>query len=158
MAIAPPKLQYRIAGEDRPFRLVLSGTYDLPFGKTRGAAMWRLIGGWQTAGILNLQSGGPVEWGNVIYFGGTLQWDARNLARAFDTTRFETNAQRQLDRNVRSFPQAFTQYRGDKIHNIDMSVIKNIAIIERVKLQFRAESFNLFNHAIFGGPAPRLGM
>ena len=147
-----PKLQYRIAGEDRPFRLVLSGTYDLPFGKRSGSMMKRLIGGWQTAGIVNLQSGGPLDWGNVIYFGGDLQWKARNLAQVFDTTRFETNAQRQLDRNVRTFPQAFSQYRGDKIVNIDMSVLKNIAIVERVKLQFRAECFNLANHAIFNGP------
>ncbi len=147
-----PKPQYRIAGEDRPFRLVLSGTWDLPFGKNSGALMKRLIGGWQTAGIVNLQSGAPVEFGNVIYFGGPLQWDARNLAQAFDKTRFETNAQRQLDRNVRTFPQAFSQYRTDKIYNIDMSVIKNVAIVERLKIQFRAESFNLFNHAIFNGP------
>jgi hypothetical protein len=163
-----PDLQYRIAGEDRPFRLVVSGTWDLPFGKGKawgsnaGPWMNRLLGGWQTAGILNLQSGGPVEFGgtsnsiagssNIIYYGGDLQWDARNLNRAFDTTRFETAPARQLDRNVRYFPQAFSQYRSDKIYNIDLSVIKNVAIVERVKLQFRAESFNLFNHAIFNGP------
>jgi hypothetical protein len=153
-----PKPQYRIAGEDRPLRLVFSGTWDLPFGKGKnfgsnaGPWMNRLIGGWQTAGILNLQSGGPVEWGNVLYYGGDLQWDPRNLNRAFDTSRFEMNPQRQLDRNVRYFPQAFSSYRGDKIYNIDFSILKNIAIVERVKLQFRAESFNLFNHAIFGGP------
>lgn len=151
-------LQYRIAGEDRPFRFVFSSTYELPFGKGKkfgnsvGAWTDRAIGGWQMAGILNLQSGSPVEWGNVIYFGGNLQWDARNLARAFDTTRFETVAARQLDRNVRTFPQAFSQYRADKIYNVDMSVIKNIPIVERWKAQFRAEAFNLFNHAIFNGP------
>ncbi|MBK7928450.1 MAG: hypothetical protein IPJ98_13430 [Bryobacterales bacterium] len=33
-----------------------------------------------------------------------------------------------------------------------MSLIKSIQIVERVKLQFRAETFNLFNHAIFNGP------
>jgi hypothetical protein len=151
-------LQYRIAGEDRPFRFVFSSTYELPFGKGKrygaNAGAWanQLIGGWQIAGILNLQSGSPVEFGNVIYFGGNLQWDARNVARAFDITRFETAAARQLDRNVRTFPQAFSQYRSDKIYNVDMSVIKNFPIVERFKMQFRAESFNAFNHAIFGGP------
>ena len=44
--------------------------------------MNRLIGGWQTTGIVNLQSGAPVEWGDVIYYGGDLQWNARNLAQA----------------------------------------------------------------------------
>ncbi len=32
------------------------------------------------------------------------------------------------------------------------SIIKSIPIVERVRLQFRAETFNLFNHAIFNGP------
>jgi hypothetical protein len=152
------KPQYRIAGEDRPFRFVLSGNYELPFGKGKAhlssvnGVVDRIVGGWQMAGILNLQSGAPVEWGNVIYFGGDLKWDARNVARAFDTTRFETAAARQLDRNVRTFPQAFSQYRSDKIYNIDLSVIKTVPIAERWKVQFRAESFNLFNHAIFNGP------
>ena len=31
-------------------------------------------------------------------------------------------------------------------------MVKSIPIVERVRLQFRAETFNLFNHAIFNGP------
>ncbi|MFN0104595.1 MAG: carboxypeptidase regulatory-like domain-containing protein [Bryobacteraceae bacterium] len=151
-------LQYRIAGEDRPFRFVFSSTYELPFGKGKafggGVGSWgdRLICGWQMAGILNLQSGAPVEFGNVLYYGGDLQWDARNLARAFDTTRFERGNLAQLDRNRRMFQQSYSAYRTDRIYNIDFSVIKAIPIVERVNLQFRTEAFNLFNHAIFNGP------
>lgn len=155
---ASDALNYRIAGEDRPFRFVFSSTYELPFGKGKalgsdaGPLMNRLIGGWQTAGILNLQSGAPVTFGNMIYYGGDLNWDARNLAQAFDVTRFERNNTLQLDRNQRTFPDAFTAYRTDRIYNIDLSVIKSIPIVERVNLQFRTEAFNLFNHAIFNGP------
>ncbi|MBM3797848.1 MAG: TonB-dependent receptor, partial [Acidobacteria bacterium] len=75
---AAPAPEYRIAGEDRPFRFVGSANYELPFGKGKPAGTdagpWLnlLIGGWQMAGILNLQSGAPVGWGNVIYFGGDL--------------------------------------------------------------------------------------
>ncbi len=155
-----PQLQYRVAGEDRPYRFVFSSTYELPVGRGKtfasGAGPWldRLVGGWQLAGIFNLQSGAPVEFNStgIIYYGGDLNWNARNLGRVFDITRFERNAALQLDRNVRTFPQAFTAYRSDRINNIDLSVIKNIRLVERVKLQFRAESFNLFNHAIFNGP------
>ncbi len=155
---ASDALQYRVAGEDRPFRFVFSSNYELPFGKGKkfmgNVGSWgnRLVGGWQMAGILNLQSGGPIEFGNVLYYGGDLQWNARNLARVFDVTRFERNTTLQLDRNRRTFPQAFPAYRGDKISNIDLSVIKTVAIVERVNLQIRGESFNLFNHAIFNGP------
>jgi len=151
-------LQYRIAGEDRPFRFVFSSTYELPFGKGKqfgsdaGGFTNRIIGGWQMAGILNLQSGGPVEFGNVIYYGGDLNWNARNVGQVFDTSRFERNNTLQLDRNRRTFQQSYSAYRADKIYNIDFSVIKAIPIVERVNLQFRAEAFNLFNHAIFNGP------
>ena len=34
-----------------------------------------------------------------------------------------------------------------------MSVIKNFRITERVRLQFRAEAYNAFNHANFSNPA-----
>jgi len=155
---ASETLQYRIAGEDRPFRFVFSSTYDLPFGRGKrygsgtNAFVSRLIGGWQMAGILNMQSGGVVEFGNVIYKGGDLQWNPRNLERAFDITQFERGASAQLDRNRRTFQQSYSAYRTDKINNIDFSVIKAIPIVERVNMQFRVESFNLFNHANFNSP------
>jgi len=153
-----PGLEYRIAGEDRPIRFVASSTYELPFGKGKrfgsGVGPWgnRLIGGWQLAGILNLQSGAPAGWGNLIYFGGDLEWNARNVARVFNTSRFETNSAQQLDRNIRTFSSGFTSYRSDKVYNVDLSVIKSVAIFERLRIQFRAETFNLFNHAIFNAP------
>jgi len=155
---AAPKLQYRVAGEDRPQRFVFSGSYELPFGKGKavlgdvGAWGNRLVGGWQLNTIYSLQSGAPVNFGNVIYYGGDLKWDARNLSATFDTTRFERTAALQLDRNARTFPEAFPSYRTDMINNIDISMIKNIQIVERLVAQFRVESFNAFNHTIFNGP------
>ena len=82
-----PNLEYRIAGEDRRCVSSARRTTSCRSAKGKrigdGAGPWlnRLIGGWQMAGILNLQSGGPANWEdrNVIYFGGDLQWDARKL-------------------------------------------------------------------------------
>lgn len=98
--VSAPAIKYRIAGEDRPFRFVFSSTYELPIGpgqgpgQRHGPLMDRLAGGWQLAGTLNLQSGGPVSWEdrNVIYYGGDLNWNARNIPQAFDVSRFERSA------------------------------------------------------------------
>ena len=38
------------------------------------------------------------------------------------------------------------------INNIDISMIKNVKIVERITAQLRVESFNAFNHTIFNGP------
>ena len=42
--------------------------------------------------------------------------------------------------------------RGPGIANLDVSLLKTFALRERARLQFRAEVFNLLNHANFGLP------
>ena len=42
--------------------------------------------------------------------------------------------------------------RGPGIQNVDLSLFKNFKIDEARRIQFRAECFNLFNHANFGLP------
>jgi hypothetical protein len=42
--------------------------------------------------------------------------------------------------------------RGPGIANVDMSLLKSIPLDERARLQFRAEWFNIANHANFGLP------
>jgi len=41
---------------------------------------------------------------------------------------------------------------GPGINNFDFSLLKNTGITERAQLQFRAEFFNVFNHAQFQNP------
>jgi hypothetical protein len=42
--------------------------------------------------------------------------------------------------------------QGPGRHNWDMSLFKNIKATEKVNLQFRAEAFNVWNHASFRNP------
>ncbi len=49
--------------------------------------------------------------------------------------------------------------RGPGISQLDLTLSKSLAVTERVKLQFRAECFNILNKAVFavpGGSTPRL--
>jgi hypothetical protein len=43
-------------------------------------------------------------------------------------------------------------FRGPGRTNLDMSLVKTTAITERLKLEIRADAFNLFNHAEFADP------
>ncbi len=151
-------LYKQIANEDRPQRLVISGSYDLPFGKGRpflahaGGLVNRLVGGWVVNGIYTVQPGPPLQWGNLIYYGGDLQLRPRNIDRAFDTSRFNSNSQQQLASNIRTFPSRFNNLRADGVNNLDASLLKNIPIAERVRMQFRFEAFNALNRAEFDSP------
>jgi hypothetical protein len=153
-----PYLEKRVASEDRPQRLVVSGSYDLPFGKGKpiansgGALLDRMVSGWVINGIYTVQPGPPIDWGNLIYYGGDLELDTRNIDRSFNTSRFNTSSLQQLASNIRTFPTRFGSLRGDGVNNLDASVIKNIPVRESVRLQFRFEAFNALNRAEFDLP------
>ena len=42
---------------------------------------------------------------------------------------------------------------GPGLKNIDFGAIKTFTVKERYKVQFRAEAFNIFNHANFNNPS-----
>lgn len=145
-------LEKRVSSNDRPNNFAFSAVYELPFG--RGANGWRkqTVGHWAIAALYTYHTGAPVAWGNLIYYGGDLQYDPRNVNRAFDTTRFNTQASQQLASNFRYFPSQFNNVRIDGSNNLNVSVTKDFALWERANLQFRADSFNVMNHPLFGAP------
>lgn len=153
-----PKLEKRIAAEDRPYRLVTSLTYDLPFGQGKAIAknanrvLDQVIGGWNTNLILTLQPGTPLGWGNVIYLGGPLNLDPHHVDGAFDTTQFNRVSSQQLSLNLRKLPTRFSDLRQDGVQQLDFSVIKRFRITERLAMTYRAEFFNSTNRAIFNAP------
>ena len=146
----------RAADVDRPHRFVSSASWDLPIGRGK-AVLDRIVGGWVVNFIYSFESGAPAgDWGNIIYYGGPLNWNARGVDRAFDVTQFNRASNQQLGNNVRTFPHKFAGLRQDRTNNMDFSVLKNTALRERVSLQYRAEFFNGFNHAAFD--TPQLGV
>ncbi len=46
---------------------------------------------------------------------------------------------------------------GPGFESVDLSVFKNIPIKERLKIQIRAEMFNIFNHVNLANPSARVG-
>jgi hypothetical protein len=156
-------LEKRPADIDRPFRFVSSFSYELPFGKGKallgsmpgfaGGVVDRIVGGWIVNGIYSYESGGPTgNWGDIIYLGGPLSWDATNIDRTFDVTQFNRNTAQQLSNHVRNFPTRFGNLRLPPTNNVDASIIKNTRVKERIMVQFRTEFFNSMNHPVFNGP------
>jgi hypothetical protein len=152
-------LEKRVSDSDRPNRLALSGTYDLPFGKGRhylskmNPVLDAVLGGWGLAGSYTLMSGQLISWGNLIYYGGDLNYDVRNIGNAFDTTRFNVKSAEQLANNYRTFPSRFNNTRSDRLNTAMMSAIKSFRLGEKVALQYRFETFNTFNHVVFAAPS-----
>lgn len=146
-------LEKRSADIDRPHRFVTSMSYELPLGRGRNGVLGRVAGGWVVNGIYSYESGAVVGWGNILYSGGPLRWNPRGVDGAFDVTQFNRNSAQQLEANVRTFPTRFSNLRQDSTNNVDFSILKNTRVWERAAIQFRAEFFNGFNHAVFSSPA-----
>jgi hypothetical protein len=53
---------------------------------------------------------------------------------------------------VQTYPTAWNDVRASRVNNVDAGIFKNFKIGEHIKLQYRLEAYNLFNHVRF--PAP----
>jgi hypothetical protein len=128
-------------------------TYDVP--KAAWATGWsgRIINGWQVSSLLSFHSGQP--FGGSPRPGLNVTGDPfAGVSHAFHKTGVTwintsvfctpgaagcsgpTNPLGDLTRN---------KYYGPNFKDVDLSVIKNIPIRERVRVQLRAEMYNLFN-------------
>jgi hypothetical protein len=153
-------------GFDIRHRLILSGVFELPFGRDKrfgGSAtgfLDKLISGWQILPIATLQSGFPLSVRSIdrsntgTQFGprpdrigsGILPAGERTRERWFDASAFREPAVNTLGNSGIRFMD------GPGLHNWDLSLLKNTAISETVNLQIRVEFFNGFNHPAFGAP------
>ncbi len=147
-------------------RFVASLVYQLPFGsgKKYGAGLpgyLRVpISGWETTAIVTSSSGPPFSITTSTDLSNTgastrpFVVGDPNLSNPAPTRWFNTAA------FSLSLPPGTYSYgnvgrntlRGDGVQNVDFGLFRNFAIRERLSLQFRAEIFNLFNHADFGLP------
>ena len=152
-------------------RLSLSYSYDLPFRKPGDGLVANLVNGWQTFGIVTLQSGRPFTVAllseidnsgtgrSILGFGandrpnvvGNAELSNPTTAQWFNTAAFQFPAPGTFGNAGRNILE------GPSYQNVNMSILKNTHFNERVNLQFRAEAFNLFNHPNFNLPDNFLG-
>jgi hypothetical protein len=140
----------------------MSITYDLPFARNASGFQAKLLRGWQVNGITTLLTGfpfTPLLGSNRSGDGNTRNPDRPSLNPSF-TGPFILGTQTQwFDPHAFTVPAPGTfgnlgrgVYKGPGLGELDMSVFKNTALSERIKLQFRAEFFNLLNRTNLGTP------
>jgi hypothetical protein len=159
-----------ISSNDISRMLVISGVYELPFGRGRmlgrnwNRPMDALLGGWQVNGIATNQTGFPISvttqntctnCGNNVLrpnnngHSATLDGPiSQRLTQYFNTSVFSQPAPFTFGNTARTLPDV----RGPGLENIDLSLFKSFKPVERLTVQFRAEAFNLLNQVVFGLP------
>jgi hypothetical protein len=78
--------------------------------------------------------------------------DAVRTNGQLDYTKQRNDPRIQLGNNIRTLPSRVSNFRDGNISLLDVSLIKNFAFTERVRLQARAEAINSLNRAHFFGP------
>jgi hypothetical protein len=161
------RLEKSIGQLDQTHNLRLSGIWDLPFGKGKrfmsaGGPLSYIAGNWRISGFLNYNSGTPLDFsnGNVYnifngrsaihvqsYDNWITDFSGRNPNWLGDDRFFQTRAAfgpqpaNLLGTMTRHNPKARTPW----LLNENVSIAKMFPITERVRLDFRAEAFNLAN-------------
>ncbi len=145
-------------------RFVVSFTAELPAPADGGLAAF-LVGGWQLNGIVQAQTGFPV-----------------NVSDTATSIRFLTNRPNTICDPNEDAPQTVQQWfstgcfqrralantgepsntprnsvRGPGFARTDLSLFKNIPLAGSHRLQFRIEAFNLFNQTRFAQPVGIIG-
>ncbi len=139
---------------DRPQVFKVSGVYAFPFKQNI------LVKGWQMSGGFLAQSGTP--WNVTVGFdqSGTVvagserpnlvmpanQIYTHNITQWVNPAAFTLPAPGTFGNLQRDF------LSGPHTVNMDYAVMKDTQLKEQTRLQFRAEFFNLLNHANFGLP------
>jgi hypothetical protein len=165
------KADWALSQIDLKHNLSASVIYDLPFGKGRqfggnwNGVMNSVLGNWEIDVIERLLSGFPVFIFNSVDNSGVgfnqggnnynrpdqvcnAESGPKNLTEFFNTSCFAQAAPGKLGDASR------TPLYGPDFINTDFSAIKHFVLPYRdgMRLDFRAEFFNVFNHAQFGLP------
>ena len=170
-----PRLNYGPSDYDARHRFVLSGLYNLPFHGNR------FIEGWEFASIAQFQSGNPVNVvttsgltgsantvrpdvlgtiGTIDHLitsgpqAGNIQWFTNNgSSTVCNGTTFPVTSSCLLFTPTGRFgTMKRNSLVGPGFENVDLSLIKNTKITERVTSELRVEFFNILNHPNLGQP------
>jgi hypothetical protein len=163
---------WSLTSYNRPQRLQLSYTYELPLGANKPFLTysdWRryVIDGWSLSGTASLAAGTPIalrpEFNNT---GGVISALNVNVvpgvnpevsnpgpSQWFNPAAFDQPADFTLGDAARTNPTL----RNPGSQNYDLSVSKRVALGAERAVEFNASGFNFLNHANWNDPDPMIG-
>jgi hypothetical protein len=162
---------YGLSKYDARNRFVFNFVWDLPVPKYSGFK-GKLLDGWEMSGIQTLQSGFPIRITSQAdneLLDSTFNFEApgepnlvapfhtqdirKNGGLAFNPALFDNNIQSATDPTGVPLGTIGNAARsiccGPGIFNTDMSFNKSTQITERLRMEFRGDIFNIWNHAQF---------
>ena len=160
-----------LSSHDVAHRVVLTGAYELPFGKGKkwGSSWNRVVdwvaGGWNLSGMATLQSGMPLQ---VTQSGGAI-WDGTQRPNLIGDPSTSGPIQDRINNyfNRAAFSQPASDvpgtaprnlnFRGPGIKTLDAALLKSITTFEGQRFEFRLEATNFTNTPMFGDPATAFG-
>jgi len=163
------KGDYGNANWDIRHRVVAIFVYEIPFFPVSNPVLKRALGGWQANGIVTLQTGFPfnvstgTDTANTAA-SGTYRPDLvhapsancgrGHLVGCIDSTAFTVSDLNPISPNNFAYGNAGRNLLfGPGAETVNFSLFKNFPIKERLKFQFRFESFAIFNHTNFSNPS-----
>jgi hypothetical protein len=163
-----PQLQRATSTFDTTHQLNSNWVLEVPYGRGRGFGSSSnriansVLGGWAVTGLLRWTSGFPVSVGNGAAW--ATNWELSGYATQIGPTpptgvtvvSGEPNVFKNYQTAVNSYRQDFpgevggrNTLRGPGYFDTDMGLHKVFDITERQKLEFRWETFNVFNSVRF---------
>jgi Cna protein B-type domain. len=160
-----------LSAHDIAHRVVITGAYELPFGRGRkwgsdwNRALDWIAGGWEISGMATLQSGMPLQ---VTQSGGTI-WDGTQRPNLIGDPSTSGSVTDRLNNWFN--PAAFSQpaadvpgsaprnlnYRGPGIRTLDAALLKSFRTVEGQRIELRLEAQNATNTPMFGDPNTSFG-
>ncbi len=163
------KAEYSRAALDRRHVFSLNYIYELPFFTDQKGFVGKVLGGWQTSGIINLQSGLPFTITTTNYDAAGLGNNPAAIAgnrpnllcdpnanaphtlqQYFNGACFQANPAATatgLSNNIGTAGRGIVN--GPPTYRVDFTMTKNFRFSENLRLQLRGEAFNVFNHTNF---------
>lgn len=170
------RAEYGLAVNNVPYRFSAGATYDLPVGRgqrfSTGSRIGDLIAGdWQLSVVPTYQAGFPVTIKQSSNPNSSIVGNGVQRPNQVAGATLKTSGSLYDRLNGYINPAAFTastaltfgnaprtlSLRGPGYKNWDIALLKSVIVRDRVKVQFRAESFNTFNTPQFNGPNTSFG-